>query len=33
VVYFQDGVMGWLMHQRPEWFGIRVEKKTAEQAE
>jgi branched-chain amino acid transport system permease protein len=34
VVYFQDGVMGWLMHKRPEWFGIRVEKKVAaEQAE
>jgi branched-chain amino acid transport system permease protein len=27
VVYFQDGVMGWLRHTRPEWFGIRVEKK------
>jgi branched-chain amino acid transport system permease protein len=27
VVYFQDGVMGWLMHKKPEWFGIRVEKK------
>ena len=32
VVYFQDGVMGYLMHKRPEWFGIRVEKKTAELA-
>ncbi|MGI9374289.1 MAG: branched-chain amino acid ABC transporter permease [Hyphomicrobiales bacterium] len=29
VVYFQDGVMGWLMHKKPEWFGIRVEDKTA----
>ena len=29
VVYFQDGIMGWLMHNRPEWFGIRVEKKNA----
>jgi branched-chain amino acid transport system permease protein len=29
VVYFQDGVMGWLMHKRPEWFGIRVEGKVA----
>ena len=28
VVYFQDGLMGWLMHKRPEWFGITVEKKT-----
>ena len=27
VVYFQDGVMGWLMHKKPEWFGIRVEQK------
>ena len=25
VVYFKDGIMGWLMHVRPEWFGIRVE--------
>jgi len=29
VVYFQDGVMGWLMHKRPEWFGIKVETKVA----
>jgi len=29
VVYFQDGVMGWLMHKRPELFGIRVEEKIA----
>ena len=27
VVYFQDGVMGWLTHKKPEWFGIRVEEK------
>ena len=27
VVYFQDGLMGWLMHKRPEWFGIRVEER------
>ncbi len=27
VVYFQDGVMGWLIHRKPEWFGIRVEQK------
>jgi len=33
VVYFQDGVMGWLVHKRPEWFGIKVEEKVAEQAE
>ncbi len=24
-VYFQGGVMGWLMRRRPEWFGIRVD--------
>ncbi|MCP5084234.1 MAG: branched-chain amino acid ABC transporter permease [Alphaproteobacteria bacterium] len=29
VVYFQDGVMGWLMLKRPEWFGMKVEQKTA----
>ena len=29
VVYFKDGVMGYLMHTRPEWFGIRVEQKAA----
>ncbi len=27
VVYFQEGIMGWLMHSKPEWFGIRIEKK------
>ncbi|MBX2868669.1 MAG: branched-chain amino acid ABC transporter permease [Acidiferrobacterales bacterium] len=27
VVYFQDGLMGWLMHKKPEWFGVRIEKK------
>jgi len=32
VVYFQDGVMGWLMYKKPEWFGIRVEKKDKTQA-
>ena len=25
VVYFKDGLMGWLMRAKPEWFGIRVE--------
>ena len=29
VVYFQDGVMGWLAYKKPEWFGIRVESKEA----
>ena len=33
VVYFQDGVMGWLMHKYPELFGIKVEKKTEEPAQ
>ena len=33
VVYFQDGVMGWLAHKRPEWFGIKVEAKVAGEAE
>jgi len=27
VVYFQQGLMGWLMDRKPEWFGIRVEEK------
>ncbi|TNF90842.1 MAG: branched-chain amino acid ABC transporter permease, partial [Gammaproteobacteria bacterium] len=31
VVYFKDGVMGWLLHTRPEWFGVVVDKKTAEE--
>lgn len=30
VVYFQDGVMGWLMQQKPEWFGIRVDRRETE---
>jgi len=25
VVYFQQGIMGWLMDKYPHWFGIRVE--------
>jgi len=33
VVYFQDGVMGWLTHKRPEWFGIKVEAKVAGETE
>ncbi|MEM0944644.1 MAG: branched-chain amino acid ABC transporter permease, partial [Pseudomonadota bacterium] len=24
VVYFQDGLMGWLRHTKPEWFGVKV---------
>lgn len=27
VVYFQDGIVGWLARTRPEWFGRRVERK------
>ncbi|MDH3667724.1 MAG: branched-chain amino acid ABC transporter permease [Paracoccaceae bacterium] len=30
VVYFQEGIMGWLQRQRPEWFGIRVESREPE---
>ena len=30
VVYFQQGIVGWLMDQRPEWFGVRVEEKDIE---
>lgn len=26
VVYFQDGLMGWLRMKKPEWFGIRVDR-------
>ncbi|WP_423908970.1 branched-chain amino acid ABC transporter permease [Candidatus Spongiihabitans sp.] len=29
VVYFQDGVMGWLTHRKPERFGIRADDKKA----
>ena len=25
VVYFQEGIMGWVMRKKPEWFGIMVE--------
>jgi len=32
VVYFQDGLMGWLKHTKPEWFGIRVENASDEGA-
>ena len=31
VVYFKDGVMGYLLHTKPEWFGVVVDKKTAEE--
>ncbi len=26
VVYFQDGLLGWLQRMRPEWFGLTVDK-------
>jgi len=29
VVFFQDGLMGWLKQIRPEWFGLRVEQRIA----
>lgn len=25
VVFFQEGIMGWMMRKRPGWFGIKVE--------
>jgi len=25
VVYFQEGIVGWIMRQKPEWFGIVVD--------
>jgi len=25
VVYFQQGIMGWLKDRKPQWFGVRVE--------
>ena len=25
VVFFQEGIMGWMMRKKPEWFGIKVE--------
>ncbi len=29
VVYFDQGIVGWLMEKKPAWFGIRVERKDA----
>jgi branched-chain amino acid transport system permease protein len=31
VVYFQDGVMGYLQYKKPEWFGIKVDEKNTEE--
>lgn len=34
VVYFQQGIVGWLMEKRPEWFGVVIDaKREAEQEE
>jgi branched-chain amino acid transport system permease protein len=30
VVYFQDGLLGWLKRHKPEWFGVRIEKRNIE---
>lgn len=27
VVYFREGLMGWLVRTKPEWFGIRIDKR------
>jgi len=27
VVFFQQGIMGWVMERRPEWFGIKIDRK------
>ena len=31
VVFFQQGIVGWLQERRPEWFGIEVDRGTAGQ--
>ncbi len=33
VVYFQDGLMGWLRVKRPEWFGVAIDEKAQETGE
>lgn len=33
VVYFQQGIVGWMVEKWPEKFGIRVERKTADQGD
>jgi len=33
VVYFQDGLMGWLRVTKPEWFGLTVDEKASETRE
>lgn len=32
VVYFQEGVVGWIRRQKPEWFGIVVDEASAPRA-
>lgn len=32
VVYFQQGILGWVMTKKPEWFGIRVDPATGSPA-
>ncbi|RIA55931.1 branched-chain amino acid ABC transporter permease [Dichotomicrobium thermohalophilum] len=32
VVYFQEGIVGWVRRQKPEWFGIVVEEDTGARA-
>ena len=33
IVYFQEGVVGWLMRQKPEWFGRKVDRKAEVEVE
>ena len=33
VVFFQQGIVGWLQDKKPEWFGIEVDRGTAGQRE
>ncbi len=33
VVYFQDGLMGWLRVTKPEWFGLTIDEKGNEQSQ
>jgi branched-chain amino acid transport system permease protein len=31
VVYFQQGILGWLRARRPQWFGVQVETRSAKE--
>jgi branched-chain amino acid transport system permease protein len=33
VVFFQQGILGWVRSKRPEWFGVKVEEKPKAGAE